>query len=221
VTVGVTLPPPARVLAASRLRGGRRPQIARAARSGGGRSPVGPALSWRASILLAALSLTLGCEDLSRFSTAEGEPYCGAITLGAAFRRGFTPRTQMRLTLDADKIDGADSPGALTTRELLDDAGAEIRLLDAAPLRPIPPLAHDAFSRPDLGEGRVRTAVYAVTPSDPDAESLLAILSLRTDGDVEVRLLRPGASDDTASVPAGRKPLFGLFTLRRKPGACF
>ena len=127
----------------------------------------------------------------------------------------------MRLTLDADKIDSADSPGALTTREILDDAGAETRLLDAAPLRPIPPLAHDAFSRPDLGDGRVRTAVYAVTPSDPEAESVVAVVSLRTDGDVEVRLLRPGASDDAAALPAGRKPLFGLFTLRRKSGTCF
>ncbi len=174
----------------------------------------------RASLLCAAL-LALGCEDLSRFSTAEGESYCGAVTLGAAFRRGFTPRTQMRLTLDADKIDGADSPGTLTTRELLDNAGAESRLVDAAPLRPIPPLAHDAFSRPQLGEGRVRSAVYAVTPSDPNAEALVAILSLRTDGDVEVRLLRPGASDDAADLPAGRKPLFGLFTLKRTPGTCF
>jgi hypothetical protein len=99
--------------------------------------------------------------------------------------------------------------------------GGETRLLQDAPLRPIPPLAHDALSRPDLGEGRVRTAIYAVTPADASAESLVAVLSLRTDGDAEVRLLRPGASDDAASLPEGRRPLFGLFSLRRLPGPCF
>lgn len=166
-------------------------------------------------------ALALGCEDLSRFSTGDGESYCGAIALGAAFRRGFTPRTQMRLTLDAEKVDGSDSPGSLTTRDLLDDEGTELRLLDGAPLRPIPPLAHDALSRPELGEGRVRTAMYAVTPADPDAEALIAVLSLRTDGDVEVRLLRPGAADDVEGLPPGRRPLFGLFTLSRRKGACF
>lgn len=164
------------------------------------------------------------CEDLSRFSTAEDQSYCGAITLGAAFRRGFTPGTQMRLTLDAAKIDTGDSPGALWTRELRDgEDGAPVfvQLLSASPLRPIPPVAHDVLSRPDLGEGRVRTAVYNVTPTDADAESLVAFVSLRSDGDVEVRLLRPGASDDAPDLPEGRRPLFGLFTLHRLPGSCF
>jgi len=163
----------------------------------------------------------MGCEDLSRFSTSEGESYCGTITLGAAFRRGFTPRTQMRLTLDAAKIDGAESPGALSTSEVRDEDSGELRLLESAPLRPIPPLAHDTLSRPDLGEGRLRTALYSVTPADPEAEALVAAVSLRSDGDVEVRLIRPGASDDVAGLPEGRRPLFGLFTLRRRPGPCF
>ena len=60
-----------------------------------------------------------------------------------------------------------------------------------------------------------------VTPAAPEAEGLLAVLSLRSDGNVEVRLIRPGASDDTNGLPEGRRPLFGLFTLRRQPGACF
>ncbi|MBK8256507.1 MAG: hypothetical protein IPK82_28040 [Polyangiaceae bacterium] len=161
-----------------------------------------------------------GCEDLSRFSTGPGQSYCGTVTLGGAFRRGFTPLTQMRLLLDAEKIDGDESPGTISTREIRDN-GAELRLFTEAPLRPIPPLAHDALSRPELGEGRVRTAVFALSPDDPDAEGVLAVLSLRTDGNAEVRLLRPGASDDASSVSDGRKPLFGLFTLSRQPGPCF
>ncbi len=175
-----------------------------------------------AAALSALAFAASGCEDMTRFSTGAGESYCGNITLGAAFRRGFTPSTQMRLTFDASKIDGAESPGHLWIREILPaDEGGDVRLLDDAPLRPIPPLAHDLLSRPDLGEGRVRTAIYAVTPADPDAEGVLAALSFRSDGEIEVRLLRPGASDDTSNLPRGRRPLFGLFTLTRLPGPCF
>ncbi len=157
-----------------------------------------------------ACAATLGCEDLSRFSTGPGEVYCGTVTLGAAFRRGLTPAAQMRLTFDASNVDTAQSPGVVTMRDPRDD-GTEHRLLDNAPLRPIPPLAHDVLSRPDLGESRVRTVVYAVSPVDPEAEALVVVLSLRSDGDVEVRLLRPGASDEAADLPEGRRPLFGLF----------
>lgn len=174
---------------------------------------------FRRAALVALLAAGAGCEDLSRYSTSPGQSYCGTIALGAVFRRGFTPRAQMRLTLDASELDGTGSPGELSTRELRDDG--EVRLLDAAPLRPIPPLVHDVLSHPELGEGRARTAIYAVTPSDPDAEALFAVLSLRTDGFVEVRLLRAGASDDPTSLPEGRRPLFGLFTLRRQNGTCF
>lgn len=174
-------------------------------------------------LALAALALAqASCEDLTRFSTSADESYCGSITLGSSFRRGFTPGTQMRLTLDASKIDGADSPGSLWTQELKDgpDPGF-VHLLSASPLRPIPPVAHDVLSRPGLGEGRVRTAVYSVAPTDPAAESLVAFVSFRSDGDIEVRLLRPGAEGDPADIPEGRRPLFGLFTLRRIPGTCF
>jgi len=177
------------------------------------------------SPLLAACVFALvqtSCEDLSRFSTNANQSYCGAITLGSAFRRGFTPGTQMRLTLDATRIDTNESPGTLWTQELRDGADPDFfHLLSASPLRPIPPLAHDVLSRADLGEGRTRTAVYSVSPNDPDAESLLAFVSFRTDGDIEVRLLRPGAEGDPSTLPEGRRPLFGLFTLHRTPGACF
>lgn len=176
----------------------------------------------RVAVVAALVVVSGGCEDLGRFSTSPGESYCGSITLGAAFRRGFTPSAQMRLTLDAEKLDGGESPGTVWTREVRAEVeGGEIHLLDGAALRPIPPLAHDVLSRPDLGEGRVRTAIFAVTPADPEAEGVVAAVSLRSDGDVEVRLIRPGASDELSGVAEGRRPLFGLFTLHRRPGPCF
>ncbi|WP_437929616.1 hypothetical protein WMF37_10190 [Sorangium sp. So ce291] len=163
-----------------------------------------------------------GCDDVSRFSTAEGEAYCGAITLGGAFRAGLSPRVQMRLSLDAEALDGPDPPGALWTYEAPDGTTPERRLLDGAPLRPIGALAHDPLSRLEFGEGRERNAIYAVSAADPGAESLLAILSLRTDESVEVRLLRPGQTPLPSGEPlaAGQRQVFGNFRLTRRTGTC-
>ncbi|WP_437898767.1 hypothetical protein [Sorangium sp. So ce124] len=190
-------------------------------------APPGPR---RVALRLAPLALAgamsaggaAGCDDLSRFSTADGEAYCGAITLGGAFRAGLSPRVQMRLTLDADGLDGPEPPGALWTYEAPDGATAERRLLDGAPLRPIGALAHDPLSRLEFGEGRERNAIYAVDASEPEAEPLLAVLSLRTDESVEVRLLRPGraplASGEAEA--AGQRQVFGNFRLTRRTGTC-
>ncbi|WP_437869908.1 hypothetical protein [Sorangium sp. So ce363] len=190
-------------------------------------APPGPR---RRALRLAPLALAgamsaggaAGCDDLSRFSTADGEAYCGAITLGGAFRAGLSPRVQMRLTLDADALDGPEPPGALWTYEAPDGATSERRLLDGAPLRPIGALAHDPLSRLEFGEGRERNAIYAVDASEPEAEPLVAVLSLRTDASVEVRLLRPGraplASGEAEA--AGQRQVFGNFRLTRRAGTC-
>ncbi|WP_437985239.1 hypothetical protein [Sorangium sp. So ce117] len=190
-------------------------------------SPPGPR---RRALRLAPLALAgamsaggaAGCDDLSRFSTADGEAYCGAITLGGAFRAGLSPRVQMRLTLDADALDGPEPPGALWTYEAPDGATAERRLLDGAPLRPIGALAHDPLSRLEFGEGRERNAIYAVDASEPEAESMLAVLSLRTDASVEVRLLRPGRAPlaPGEADAAGQRQVFGNFRLTRRTGTC-
>jgi hypothetical protein len=57
-----------------------------------------------------------------------------------------------------------------------------------------------------------------VTPSEPGAESLLAFLSLRSDDEVEVRLVRAGS--DAADVDEGRRPIYGMFLLSRREGTC-
>jgi len=63
----------------------------------------------------------VGCNDLDRFSTGSDEAYCGRITLGSAFREGFSPRVQLRLELDASLIDSIESPGRLSTYEAADE----------------------------------------------------------------------------------------------------
>ncbi|MBK9265780.1 MAG: hypothetical protein IPM54_39080 [Polyangiaceae bacterium] len=156
------------------------------------------------------------CDDFSRFSTRPDEAYCGAITLGSAFRAGLSPRVQMRLELDADALDGPDSPGRVSTFEAPTSELPARRMLDEAILRPIPPLAHDPLSRIEMGEGRERNAVYSVSPREPTATAMLAFLSLRSDEGIEVRLLRPGTNEDDDH----RKLIFGLFSLAKREGSC-
>jgi hypothetical protein len=181
------------------------------------RSPMnGP----RARVFAAALlvALAAGCDDLDRFSTRPSEAYCGAITLASAFRMGLSPRVQMRLSLDASKLDDGEPPGKLWTFEAETEGKPERRLLDGADLRPISPLAHDPLSHFEMGEGRERNAIYAVSPSEPSAEGFFAFLSLRSDSGVEVRLMRAGS--DAAQVEEGRRPIFGMFLLTRREGTC-
>lgn len=165
---------------------------------------------------LAAFSLT-ACDDVSEFSTQKGESYCGAITLGRSFREGLGPRVQMRLSLDASRIDAQRSPGRVWAWEPASEVQAARTLLEAATLDPFAPIAHDALGDLELGEGRERNAIYAVRPAG-DGEGMLAFLSLRTDGRVEVRLLRAGLQSESA--PADRTPLFGVFLLERRKGDC-
>jgi hypothetical protein len=163
----------------------------------------------------------LGCTDLDRYSTAASESYCGAVTLSSNFRTGFSPRVQMRLRLDASVLDGEASPGVVWTYEAASGSEPARRLLDRAPLRRIPKLANDPLSQLDLGDGRDPSRIFAVTPTDVAEEPLLAVLSLRSDEGVEVRLLRPGlAAASGKPVPAGHEPMFGLFTLYKQIGTC-
>lgn len=163
----------------------------------------------------------IGCNDLDRFSTGPDEAYCGSITLGSAFRTGLSPRVQMRLRLDATALDGDGSPGTLSTYEGPDATHPERRLLDEAPLRPIHGLSHDPLSQLEFGDGRERNAIFAVSPAEAEAEGLLAVISLRADGSVEVRLIRPGVEPTgDEPPPSTRLPIFGLFPLTRQPGTC-
>ncbi len=158
------------------------------------------------------------CDRLDQFALGDDESFCGQITLGSATRLGLSPRVQMRLRWDVDRVDLGQVPGSLSTF----DAGQEEdqqRLLEDANLRPIAPLAGDPMSQLDLGDGRDRTFVYAVSPNEPNAESLMAFVSLRSDDAIEVRLIRPGRPD-AEDPPRGQAPIFGLFTLTRQNGDC-
>ena len=164
----------------------------------------------RGLALLVFLPLGFGCKDISRFSTAPGESYCGAIVPASFVLRGFGDKRRMRMTFDADHL--ADAPGTLST----DD-----QLLTNTPMRPVPELFHDAFSTFNFGEGRDKNLLFAIDPTDPaQGPTITVVVSLMHGGDAEVRLMRgaPPLPDATASAP----PLFGVFApMTRQPGACW
>jgi len=170
---------------------------------------------------LFTLVALLGCDDVSAFSTEKGASYCGAITLGRRFREGLGPRVQMRLALDASRIDAQGAPGSVWAWEPASQVQAGRTLLDGVTLEPFAPIAHDALGDLELGEGRERNAIYALRPTT-GGESMLAVLSLRTDGRAEVRLLRAGqiSAASTPDASTDRTPLFGVFLLERRQGDC-
>ncbi len=181
-------------------------------------TPASPRTAARLAPLLLTLSQVACASDDGAFTTSRGESYCGAVTLGRAFREGLGPRTQMRLELDVDQLDAQASPGRVWAWEPPTQVAPARSLLDGVPLEPIAPLAHDALGDLDFGEGRERNALFAVRPANPDVEGMIAVLSLRSDGLVEIRLLRPGLRGEGA--PEERAPLFGVFLLERRRGDC-
>ena len=177
-------------------------------------------MNWGRRLALASACAALGCTNHDHFSTGPGEAYCGAVTLGGSFRTGLSPRVQMRLKLDASMLDGPGSPGTISTFEALGPQ-TERRLLTEAELRRMPAMDHDPLSRPDLGDSRLRSWIFASSPIDPEAESLFSVLSLRADDTIEVRLLRPGkAPQGDEAVAEGRRPIFGIFSLTKQADTC-
>jgi hypothetical protein len=175
-----------------------------------------PLPSLRLAVLGSALGLA-ACSSLGQYSTGPGESYCGSVPSAAVFTAGLAAGAAMRLTLDASLIDAEEAPGTVWTFEPAVGSTPSRRLVDGAPLRRVPALENDPLGTPDLGSGRDHTRVFALTPAPSGEDPLIAVLSLRSDGGVEVRLLRPGLD---GSPPPGKAPLFGLFTLYKQAGTC-
>lgn len=163
------------------------------------------------ALALVAPLTSLSCADTARFTTKEGESYCGTVTAAAFVRAGVEPGTKMRLVLDAEQLQNA--PGKLWTDPL--PSGEQFK---ATQLLPIPQLSNDPLSTLNFGEGRVKNAL---TVAEMTGSEVLVVLSLLQSGDVEVRLLRgtsPGSVP--AGTPAGPPQLFGVFRLSKENGDC-
>src|SRR3954468_7396371 len=115
---------------------------------------------------LVLLSLA-SCKDVTRFSTEQGEAYCGQIVKGQFVRNGFAPSVRLRLTFDANRID--EGPGLVSTND---------GTFDHTPLRPIPELSNDPLWTLNFGEGRDKNLMYVLSPTlTADGPSVTAVLS--------------------------------------------
>lgn len=170
-----------------------------------------------------ALSGLASCRNLERFNTEGNAAYCGSIVgtppdfNGGFIAEGTPPNLELRLKLDTSAL--TTRPGSLSSNDATNGFCKPAPLFDDAPLRAIPELLHDTLSQADLGEGHQHTFFTWV---DSTCEtSMLAVISLLTNGAVEVRLLRAGPDlPPMANVDVSKGPGFALFYLQRSETGC-
>jgi hypothetical protein len=176
-----------------------------------------PLYQFNIILLLGALS-TLGCRDLERFDTSGDEAYCGAMISAPVFHEGFVqdgapPTLRLRMELDSNNLTA--TPGRITTddseRGLCSDSSSP--LFDDARLRAIPETLHDPVSTMDFGEGREHSLLAYVDSTC--SGTMLALVSLMRNDDVELRLFKP-APAAAAEAPAAERPGFAVFQLKRQ-----
>jgi hypothetical protein len=151
-----------------------------------------------------------GCRDLSQFDTKNGARYEGTVASAAFLRSGFADGTNACISLDTDHLQ--DAPGTISTSD---------GRFQQTPLRPVPQLWNDPLSTFNFGEGRVKNLMYVATPKFDvgNSSDVTVVVSLLQSDGVEVRILRGAPALGDAGPPA-TAPLFGVFTLSRKDGAC-
>lgn len=171
--------------------------------------------------LLASLTLLASCrDDLARFDTGSTDAYCGTLT--APFvEDGFLPNgvpfgtLRVRLELQTSALRGR--PGRLWSNDGAQGLCSPQPLLNGAELRAISALEHDALERLSLGDGHVQDFFAWVDTTCQG--TLVAIVSLLENGEVELRLLKPMA-DSAADAPPHERPGFALFRLQKFGDRC-
>ncbi|HEY6080511.1 MAG TPA: hypothetical protein VIW29_16975 [Polyangiaceae bacterium] len=179
-------------------------------------------------LLLAALSAAFGCRSTDRFNTSGEAAYCGDIVYAPAFTDGFLvdgepPRLRMQLTLDLSQLhsssEGTTLLGSLSSNDaetgLCSEQGHA--LFDGARVRAIPQVDHDTISSLTFGEGHDED-FFAYVDSTC-LGTMLALVSLLRNGDVELRLFKPAALP-ASDASAKDRPGFALFSMKRNESGC-
>ncbi|HEY4105271.1 MAG TPA: hypothetical protein VGM44_15345 [Polyangiaceae bacterium] len=169
------------------------------------------------ALALICAGLALSCHNLDGFTTKPGYAYCGQIvgTQALDFQTGFVaegqpPTLSIALSLDTDKL--TSLPGILTSNDadngLCSSTGQP--LFQDAPLRAIPEVDHDALSTLSFGDGHVHD-FFAWVDSTCQG-TLVAVVSLMKDNQVELRLFKPMRLPPPDAGPAAT-PGFAMFSL--------
>lgn len=192
-----------------------------------------PHQSSRASPLAFALfGLLAGCTSLDRFDTKGTAAYCGGLVARPPFTEGllpanyYPPSLTLRFTLDVDALTSRGADPVVVGTMSTDDAKAGLcamsttrpgALFQDAPLRTIPTLDHDLLSMIEFPTGRDYNFFGWV---DSNCQgTMLAVVSLMRNDDVEVRLLKPAPMPQPGAGPEST-PGFGMFYLGRDAMGC-
>lgn len=187
----------------------------------------------RVALALGFCLLVTGCTSLEGYRADPADPFVGTVLgqtdpscdagTGCSFlRRGFRAGTRLTMTFYPDLI--GTSPGVITTR--MSDGSLEPcgTTFDGEPLRAIAPLAHDPLSQLTFpGEGRLKTYVFALSPSSGPlaGRDAYAFVSLMRGGKIELRILAGSGDDDCApndcaAYTSGSCDFFGVFRMTQQ-----
>lgn len=161
-------------------------------------------------------------QELDQWATTGAGEYCGGIvTLPDVYtppaHDGFAPNLKMAMTFDPGGFE--ISPGTLTSSDADDPKApcAPSPTFDKAPLRLIDKLQHDPLSTFTFGIGRTYNFMAWVTSTCRG--SMLAAVSLMSDGTVELRLIKDISPDPSPNVTDPRAG-FGLFPMALAGDGC-
>lgn len=161
------------------------------------------------------------CRDISRFDTNGQSAYCGELlapdfaTAGLAADNDAASKLAVELTLDTSQI--ATRPGALFSNDADGGLCAPHAMFEEAALRTVTEALSDKISTMQLGENHEQDIVTWVDSTC--LGSMVALVSLLRDGNVELRLLKP-APEPTSETTAAQRPGFGVFSLKRHDDGC-
>lgn len=191
-----------------------------------------PHQSFRAPPLAVALfGLLAGCTSLDRFDTKGTAAYCGGMVARPPFTEGLLPSGNypsliLRLNLDVTALMSRGSEPVVVGKLSTDDADDGLcaksttragALFQDAPLRTIPTLDHDLLSMIEFPSGRDYNFFGWVDSTCQG--TMLAVVSLMRNDDVEVRLLKPAPLPEPGAGPEAT-PGFGAFFLVRDATGC-
>jgi hypothetical protein len=180
-------------------------------------------------LAFASLALLAGCSSLDRFDTKGTDAaYCGSLVARPPFADGLlppkhTPSLVMRVSLDVGALMARGADPIEVARISTDDRDSGLckgegkALFEDAMLRTIPTLDHDPLSALEFATGRDYNFFGWVDSSCQN--TMLAVVSLMRNDDVEVRLLKPAALPEPGAGPA-ESPGFGMFYLHRDSAGC-
>lgn len=179
-------------------------------------------------LALASVAVLAGCSSLERFDTKGTEAaYCGSLVARPPFADGLLPSSLppsliMRMSLDVTALMSRGTEAIEVARISTDDVGGLCKnqggpLFQDAMLRTIPTLDHDPLSALEFATGRDYNFFGWVDSSCQG--TMLAVVSLMRNDDVEVRLLKPAAYVGPGAPPES-SPGFGMFYLHRDGSGC-